>query len=99
MDAKSWEPWYPPSIFAIFDRPVYARAARIAFIVASVPELVNLTRSTDGSRSHSISASRTWDSVGALNATPRPACSWIARVTSGWACPMIRLVAFSMKSR
>ena len=39
----SWVPWKAPSNLAIFDRPVKARAARRAFMVASVPELVKRT--------------------------------------------------------
>jgi hypothetical protein len=42
----------------IKSRPVNARAARTAFIVASVPELVNRTRSTEATRVVKISASR-----------------------------------------
>ena len=49
-------PWKAPSNFAIFDRPVKARAARTAFMVASVPEFVKRTVSSDGMRRVSISA-------------------------------------------
>ena len=72
--------------------PVNARAARMANIVASVPEFVKRTRSIDGSRRVSSSASSTSTSVGAANADPFRTCSSTAATTAGWAWPRIRLV-------
>ena len=46
----SWVPWYERSNLATSGRPVNARAARMANIVASVPELVKRSRSIDGTR-------------------------------------------------
>ncbi len=66
-----------------------ARAARMANIVASVPEFVNRIRSTDGSRRRISSASSISISVGAANADPRGTCAWTAATTSGWAWPRI----------
>ena len=41
--AQSYDPWYAPSNFAIFGRPVNPRAALIAIITASLPEFVKRT--------------------------------------------------------
>ena len=89
---QSWVPWYAPSNFAIFCRPVNARASRTAFIVASVPEFVKRTVSTDGTRRFRSSASLTSCSVGPGNDSPCSAASWTAFTTSGGAWPRIRLV-------
>ena len=64
-------PWYEWSNRATSERPVKARAARIANIVASVPEFVNRSRSRDGRRPMTSSASSTSTSVGAANADAR----------------------------
>ena len=66
-----------------------ARAARMANIVASVPEFVNRTRSSDGSRRRISSASSTSTSVGAANAEPRGPGRSTAATTAGWAWPRI----------
>ena len=66
-----------------------ARAARIANIVASVPEFVNRIRSIDGTRRRISSASSISVSVGAANADPRRTCASTAATTSGCACPRI----------
>ena len=63
-------------------RPVNARAARMANIVASVPELVKRSRSTDGSRRRISSASSISVSVGAANAEPRRTCASTAATTA-----------------
>ena len=66
-----------------------ARAARIANIVASVPEFVNRSRSTDGSRRRISSASSTSTSVGAANAEARRTWSTTASTTAGCEWPRI----------
>ena len=81
----SWVPWYERSNLAMSGRPVNARAARMANIVASVPELVKRSRSTDGTRRRISSASSTSVSVGAANADPRRTCASTAATTAGWA--------------
>ena len=82
-------PWYERSNFATRDRPVNARAARMANMVASVPELVNRRRSIEGTRRRISSASSTSVSVGAANADPRRTCASTAATTAGWAWPRI----------
>jgi hypothetical protein len=89
---QSWVPWKAPSNFAIFGRPVNARASRTAFIVASVPEFVKRRRSTEGSRRTSISARRTSCSVGPGKDRPLSATDCTAFTTSGCAWPRTRLV-------
>ncbi len=64
-----------------------ARAARMANIVASVPEFVNRMRSTDGRRERISSASSTSTSVGAANADARSTCCRTASTTTGWLWP------------
>ena len=59
----------------------------MALIVASVPELVILTISTEGTASHTVSASSTSSSVGAPKVVPFLAVFSIASITSGYACP------------
>ena len=71
------------------DRPVTARAARIANIVASVPEFVNRTRSTESIRRTSSSARAISSSLGAPNAEPLRTCASTAATTAGWAWPRI----------
>ena len=85
-------PWYERSNLATSGRPVNARAARMANIVASVPELVKRRRSTDGTRRRISSASSTSISVGAANAEPRRTCASTAATTAGWAWPRINEV-------
>ena len=70
-------------------RPVNARAARMANMVASVPELVNRSRSIEGTRRRISSASSTSVSVGAAKADPRRTCASTAATTAGWAWPRI----------
>ncbi len=53
----SYPPCQPPSIFAIFILPVWARARRLAYMLASVPVLVYLTISALGTISTMRSAS------------------------------------------
>jgi len=55
FSTQSCVPWYPPSILAIFGRPVKARAARMAICVPSLPLLVKRICST---RPHARRASR-----------------------------------------
>ena len=66
-----------------------ARAARIANIVASVPEFVNRSFSTDGRRRRISSASSISTSVGAAKADARRTCAVTASTTAGWAWPRI----------
>ena len=82
-------PWYDRSNLAMSGRPVNARAARMANIVASVPELVKRRRSIEGTRRRISSASSTSVSVGAANAEPRRTCASTAATTAGWAWPRI----------
>ena len=89
---QSWVPWKAPSNLASFGRLVNARARRTAFIVASVPEFVKRTLSTDGTRRTSISASRISCSVGPGKDRPDSATAWTAFTTSGIAWPSTRLV-------
>jgi hypothetical protein len=72
------------------ERPVNARAARIANIVASVPEFVKRTRSTESIRRTSSSAKAISSSLGAPKADPLRTCVSTAATTAGWACPRIR---------
>src|SRR4249919_3856518 len=71
----------------LIGRPVNARAARIANIVASVPDEVKRNRSSDGTRRRISSASSTSVSVGAANAEPRRTWASTAATTAGWAWP------------
>ena len=64
-----------------------ALAACTQFIVASVPELANRTRSIDSIRSQMVLASVTCDSWGALNETPPVSRRSSASTTAGWAWP------------
>ena len=64
-----------------------ARARRIALIVASVPDEVMRSISTDGIRRAISSASSTSPAVGAPNVVPRSAAAMIAAITAGWAWP------------
>jgi hypothetical protein len=82
---QSCVPWYEPSNFAIFARPVKARPPRIASIVASVPEFAKRSRSHDGTRRESASARRTSASEGPGNESPRSAASRTAATTAGGA--------------
>ena len=66
-----------------------ARAARIANIVDSVPEFVNRSRSSDGSRRRISSASSTSTSVGAANAEALRTWAVTASTTAGWEWPRI----------
>jgi hypothetical protein len=70
-------------------RPVNARAARIANIVASVPEFVNRSRSIDGRRRLISSASSISTSVGAANADARRTWAVTASTTAGCEWPRI----------
>ncbi len=56
---------------------------------ASVPLLTNLTISTDGTASITISASLFSKTHGAPKLVPFSIASCNAVVTSGWACPQI----------
>ena len=53
-------PWYAPSNMSSRRRPVARAAILAASSAASVPELVNRTRCTEGTRAASSSASATW---------------------------------------
>ena len=64
-----------------------ARARRIALIVASVPDEVMRTISTDGTRRAISSARSTSPCVGAPNVVPRSAAATTAAMTAGWAWP------------
>ena len=66
---------------------VTARASRSALIVASVPDEVIRTISTDGIRRATSSASSTSATVGAPNVVPRSAAAVTAARTSGCAWP------------
>jgi UDP-N-acetylmuramate dehydrogenase len=66
-------------------RPVTARASRIALIVASVPEEVIRSISTDGKANATCAARVTSFSIGAPNVVPRLAASATASTTAGWA--------------
>ena len=82
----------------IFCRPLNARAQRSVINVASLPELVKRSCSTDGTRERMISASATWLRVGAAYADPRCICSVTALTTAGFAWPSISDVKLFMKS-
>ena len=69
-----------------------ARAARTAFMVASVPEFTKRTASMLGMRLVRLSASLTSCSLGPGKDMPRVACSVTASTTEAWAWPRIRLV-------
>ncbi len=71
----------------IFSRPVNALAARTAIMTASVPELANLTFSTEATRSTIRSARSACSSAGAGNTVPNAACRAIASFTAGTAWP------------
>ena len=70
----------------IVSRPVWARAIRIASIVASEPELTKRQR-VRPKRFSSSSATYTASSVGAAKCVPSSRRSRTARVIAGWACP------------
>ena len=65
-------------------RPVYALATLRADIVASVPELTNLTFSMLGTHEQTFSASFSSTSVGAPKLAPLPSCAETALTTLGW---------------
>ena len=65
-------------------RPVAARATRSARWVASVPDEVNRTRSTDGTSSFTACAQRTSPSWLDPKWVPRPRASTMTRSMSGW---------------
>ena len=73
--------------FTIQSRPVYARARRMADMVASVPELTMRTISMEGTSSQTSLASATSAPVGAPKLVPLAAASCTASVTTGWAWP------------
>ena len=75
--------------FSTFVRPVYARASRIALIVASVPEDTKRTSSIERTAAHTSRASSTSSSVGAPNDVPARAVRSIASTTAGCAWPAI----------
>ena len=79
--AQSCVPWYAPSNFAIFGRPVNARATRTAFIVASVPEFVKRTLSQRRNAPRQLAASAISLSVGPGNDSPRSAACCTALMT------------------
>jgi len=79
---QSWVPWNAPSNFAIFGRPVKARARRTAFMVASVPEFVKRRLSSDGIRRVIASARRISCSVGPGKDKPFSATPCTALTTS-----------------
>ena len=66
-----------------------ARAALIALMAASVPELTNRTRSIDSNASSTRRAMRFSNSVGAPKLVPFPAAALTAPITEGWAWPRI----------
>jgi hypothetical protein len=67
----------------IFSRFVYARASRMALIVASVPEFTILTISIDGMIEQMSSAMRTSNPVGAPKLVPFTAARCTASITRG----------------
>ena len=77
-------PWYAPSNLAIFGFPVNTRAALMAFITASVPELQNRTLSMYSTRSTNREASSTSGSVGIAKEVPNSSCRVTASITSGF---------------
>ena len=84
----SWWPWYEPKIFSTVSRPVWARAIRIASIVASEPEFVYRHF---GSRNRRASSSATTmpSSVAAAKCVPSAARSRTAAVIAGCAWPCV----------
>ena len=64
-------------------RPVKARAALSAIRFASVPELVKRTMSSEGKRSHMISASRPSRGVGPPKVMPWARAEEMARWIAG----------------
>ena len=85
---STW-PWYAPANFRILSRPVAARASRNALIVASVPDEVMRSISTEGMRVATSSASAISPRVGAPKLVPRSAAAMTASRISGWAWPWI----------
>jgi hypothetical protein len=71
------------------ERPVAARARRIALMQASVPELTRRTCSTLGTWRMISSASSTSRSVGAPKLKPSRAARSTASSTAGWPWPRI----------
>ena len=66
-----------------------ARAPLIAIITASLPELVNRTRSAEGSRSHRSAARSISSGVGIGKDAPRASRLVAASTIVGWAWPWI----------
>ncbi len=85
--AQSYEPWYAPSNFAIFGRPVKPRAALIAIMTASLPEFVKRTWSTLATRSTMSAARSISSAVGSGKDAPRASRRVAASVTAGCAWP------------
>jgi hypothetical protein len=68
-------------------RPVAARATRTALIAASVPELTNRTRSSDGISARTRSARSTSSGLGAPKLVPRRAAAASAFTSPAGAWP------------
>ena len=94
----SWLPWYAPSNLAILGLPVAARASRVAWSDASVPELTKRTFSAPGSLRVSSSAISHSSSVGAPSARPLRISASTASITDGWLWPRITAVWWLAKS-
>jgi hypothetical protein len=77
---------------AILGRPFQARAALIAIITASLPELVKRMRSAPGRRSQSSAASSTSSGVGSGNEEPRARRRVAASTIAACAWPWISAV-------
>ena len=93
---QSCVPWKAPSNFAIFGRPVKARARRTAFIVASVPELVKRTLSHRGhaaARASRPAGSRARSGPGTTAPTRPPRCTAFTTSGGGVAEDQARVVA------
>ena len=83
-------------------RPVYQRAALMAFSLASAPPLVKKKQSmSPGVMAASFAPSRARTSV-AMNGLAYgslAACSWMACTTRGSPCPMFTHINWLLKSR
>ena len=84
-------------------RPVWIRAMRTAFSIASAPPLVKKTwvNRSPGARSTMSRAASERAALACCGATvaSSAACSWIAATTLGWPKPMFVKTSWPEKSR
>ena len=86
----SCQPWKWSRSLAIRSRPLAARARRRASIVASVPDEVKRTRSTEATMAAIRSAQSISSSLPAPKWVPRSTWARTAPTTAGWAWPSSR---------